>query len=137
MSESKIERSRIMARVKGKNTAPELKVRKAVHAAGFRFRLHRNDLPGKPDLVFSRFRIAVFVNGCFWHWHGCKRSRMPKSNSEYWAAKIERNVIRDRCNMDLLRQAGWDVHVIWECELREGIGTLIRMLTARRHARTH
>ena len=110
-----------MRQVKSVNTKPEMVMRRALHAAGFRFRLHRRDLPGSPDLVFPRFRAVVFVNGCFWHWHGCKRSRMPASNREYWEMKIARNVERDRQTLAQLDALGWEVHVIWECELQRGI----------------
>jgi DNA mismatch endonuclease, patch repair protein len=117
-----------MARVHGQNTSPELKVRRAIHRAGFRYRLHRADLPGKPDLVFPRFRLAVFVHGCFWHWHGCKRSRMPESNHDYWTRKIGRNVERDRRNHEALLAAGWRVQTIWECDLQGGIDGLVEEL---------
>lgn len=126
------ERSAIMARVPSTGSVPELKVRRAIHRAGFRFRLHRADLPGKPDLVFPRFELAVFVHGCFWHWHGCKRSRMPATNRDYWTQKIERNVKRDQRNRDALSALGWDIIVIWECELKSGIDVLIDDLQRRR-----
>ncbi len=107
-------------------------VRRAVHAAGFRYRLHRADLPGKPDLVFPRYKLVVFVNGCFWHWHGCKRSRMPAANHDYWVRKIGRNVERDQQQRAALSALGWQVVVIWECELAAGIGSLIAELRTRR-----
>src|SRR5680860_435325 len=107
-----VTRSRTMRQVKSVNTKPAMVMRRALNAAGFRFRLHRRDLPGSPDLVFPRFRAVVFVNGCFWHWHGCKRSRMPASNREYWELKIARNVERDRQTLAQLDALGWEVHVI-------------------------
>ena len=122
-------RSQIMAKVKSRNTRPELEVRRALHRAGHRFRLHRSDLPGSPDLLFPRHKVALFVHGCFWHWHGCKRSRMPKSNLEYWTTKIESNVKRDaetRSELDLL---GWKSRVIWECELASGVQDISRELS--------
>ena len=125
---SKKERSRIMSRVHDKNTVPEVKVRKALHAAGFRFRLHRKDIPGNPDIVLPRYSITVFVNGCFWHWHGCKRSRMPTSNIPYWEAKISRNVRRDKNVQSKLEEAGWESRIIWECELSDGTDSLINEL---------
>lgn len=125
------ERSAIMAKVPATGSAPEMKVRRAVHRAGFRYRLHRADLPGKPDLVFSRFRLAVFVHGCFWHWHGCKRSRMPAANNDYWTRKIARNVERDKRNLQALHDQGWEFRIIWECELSQGIESLIAELHRR------
>jgi len=123
------QRSEIMAKIRARNTSPEMTVRKAVHRAGFRFRLHRKDLPGTPDLVFPRHRLAVFVHGCFWHKHNCGLFRWPKSNVEYWRRKIERNVERDRQAMSKLEESGWTVYVIWECRVQEGIEDLLRMLT--------
>lgn len=123
-------RSAIMRKVKSKGTSPEMKVRRALHAAGFRYRLYRKDLAGNPDLVLPRFRIAVFVHGCFWHWHGCKRSRMPQDNHAYWEAKIQRNVERDRKALESLITSGWTPKVIWECELAAGIDGLIQQLSA-------
>lgn len=131
---SPAERSAIMAKVPATGSAPEMKVRRAVHRAGFRYRLHRADLPGKPDLIFPRFRLAVFVHGCFWHWHGCKRSRMPEANNAYWTRKIARNVERDKRNLAALGEQGWESRVIWECELNAGIAGLLAELRARRGA---
>lgn len=121
-------RSQIMARVKGENTAPEMVVRKALHSAGYRYRLHRKDLPGRPDVVFSSYRLVVFIHGCFWHWHGCKRSRMPSSNINYWKKKIERNMERDRANQSLLNDDGWEIRIIWECQVLEGTRELLQRL---------
>ena len=122
------ERRAIMAKVKSKNTTPELKVRRAVHAAGFRYSLHRKELPGSPDLVFRRHKLVVFVHGCFWHWHGCKRSRMPTANHDYWTAKIAGNVDRDQRDLARLDALGWRHLIIWECELSAGIEQLIALL---------
>jgi DNA mismatch endonuclease (patch repair protein) len=109
-----------MQAVKSNDTAPELSVRRMVHAMGYRFRLHCADLPGKPDLVFRRQRKVVFVHGCFWHGHGCARgSRVPRSNNEYWTAKIGRNVTRDERSIEALVAMGWKTLIIWECELRD------------------
>jgi len=115
---SKAERSRIMAAVKAKGTSPELAVRTLVHALGYRFRLHRRSLPGTPDLVFPRLKKAINVNGCFWHLHGCGRCRIPVSRRDYWLAKLQRNAARDKCNQRLLREAGWKLLVVWECQTR-------------------
>ncbi|MGQ2908815.1 MAG: very short patch repair endonuclease [Aliihoeflea sp.] len=113
-------RSRTMRAVKSKNTAPEMVVRKLIHGMGYRFRLHRKDLPGSPDLVFPSRRLALFVHGCFWHGHDCKRgARTLKANTEYWTAKIERNRDRDSRAIRALAQKGWRTGVIWECELRD------------------
>lgn len=112
-------RSQIMARVHGKNTSPELVLRKALFAIGFRYRLHAANLPGKPDLAFPRYRAVVFMNGCFWHWHGCIRSRMPSDNADYWKTKIELTRKRDRAHYAKLLAAGWRVMVVWECALNK------------------
>lgn len=111
-------RSRMMAGIKGKNTKPELLLRSELHRRGFRFRLHRRDLPGRPDLVFPKRGAAIFVNGCFWHGHDCHLFRLPKSRTEFWREKIAANVARDRRQMDALRAAGWRVAVVWECALK-------------------
>jgi DNA mismatch endonuclease (patch repair protein) len=112
-------RSAIMRAVKGKDTKPELAVRKLLSAMGHRYRLHRKDLPGNPDVVFPGRRKALFVHGCFWHGHSCKRGdRIPKTNTEYWLAKIAGNRRRDRRVRRLLRAAGWQVLTIWECQLK-------------------
>ncbi len=114
------ERARVMAAVKGKNTKPEMIVRRLAHALGYRFRLHRKDLPGKPDLVFPGRRKAIFVHGCFWHGHDCARgSRQPRQNADYWRNKIERNVARDASSLAALTALGWQVLVIWECEMKD------------------
>jgi len=111
-------RSSIMRQVKGADTKPELRVRRWLHARGFRFRLHRKDLPGRPDIVLPGRGAVVFVHGCFWHGHrGCKRSALPTSNHEYWEKKIGRNLVRDRRNAAKLRRLGWRVLTIWECEV--------------------
>lgn len=118
------ERSRHMRRVRSQNTAPEMRVRQVAHAMGARFRLHRRDLPGTPDLVFPSRRKIIQVHGCFWHRHeGCRAARMPKAHLDYWNAKLNRNVDRDRINLAALKELGWDVLVIWECETAN-LGTL-------------
>lgn len=111
-------RSRMMAGIRGKNTQPELAIRSALHARGFRFRLHRKDLPGKPDIVFPKHRAVVFVNGCFWHGHRCHLFRWPKTRAEFWQRKIGSNVERDRRLHRELMSAGWRVATIWECVLK-------------------
>jgi DNA mismatch endonuclease (patch repair protein) len=114
------QRSAVMRAVKSKNTTPELAVRRAAHALGLRFRLHRADLPGKPDLVFPARRIALFVHGCFWHGHDCPRgARVPQTNRAYWQAKIARNIARDAAASAALKKLGWTPRTIWECETRD------------------
>jgi DNA mismatch endonuclease (patch repair protein) len=112
-------RSAIMRAVRAKDTGPEKIVRSMVHRLGFRFRLHRKDLPGKPDLVFPRLQKVIFVHGCFWHGHSCARgSRIPVHNREYWANKIKRNRQRDQDVTRLLRELGWEYKIVWECSLK-------------------
>jgi DNA mismatch endonuclease, patch repair protein len=119
MKETPELRSRIMRAVKGSDTAPEMTVRRIAHQMGYRFRLHRKDLPGKPDLVFPKLHKVIFVHGCFWHGHGCARgNRAPKANAEYWRTKITRNTVRDAAHMEELEANGWRANVIWECELK-------------------
>lgn len=112
-----MDRSANMRAIRSKDMLPELTVRSLVHRLGYRFRLHRRDLPGKPDLVFSSRRKVIFVHGCFWHSHDCKMAHVPKSNVEYWQRKLNRNKARDRKNIEVLTATGWDSLVIWECEL--------------------
>src|SRR5690348_3561268 len=112
------DRSRVMSRVRGMNTVPELRVRRVAHRLGYRFRLHSSSLPGKPDLVFPRLRSVIFVHGCFWHRHHCRRGTMPQTRSEYWAAKFTATIDRDRRAIQSLGEADWQVLVIWECETR-------------------
>ena len=113
-------RSQVMRRVKGADTTPELVVRRALTRLGARYRLHRKDLPGKPDIVMPGRRLAIFVHGCFWHGHDCARgARVPKQNRDYWVGKVGRNVARDARNAEALAAAGWRVEVVWECELKD------------------
>jgi DNA mismatch endonuclease, patch repair protein len=122
---SKASRSANMRAVRGKNTAPELAIRRAAHGLGFRFRLHRQDLPGCPDMVFPRWKTAIFVNGCFWHGHrGCRRSKLPTSNVEFWRAKLTANVVRDRKNYAALRNMGWHVEVVWQCDIGDDLAAV-------------
>lgn len=112
-------RSWLMSQVKSKNTGTEMRVRQAAHALGLRYRLHRRDLPGTPDLVFPRHRLVLFVHGCFWHRHpGCRKASTPKSRVDYWQAKFDRRVARDSRVAEELRALGWRVEVIWECETK-------------------
>ncbi|ECT7562157.1 DNA mismatch endonuclease Vsr [Salmonella enterica subsp. enterica serovar Cerro] len=114
------ERSERMSRVRAQDTKPEMKLRRLIHGMGFRYRLHRRDLPGKPDLVFPGRRSIIFMHGCFWHRHeGCGLARLPKSKRAFWSAKLEANKERDQKNISTLEAAGWRVLVIWECQLRD------------------
>ncbi len=107
-----------MARVRGRDTKPEMAVRRYLHARGLRFRLHRRGLPGKPDLVFPSRRVAVFVHGCFWHQHpGCRRAKLPQMRADFWRRKLEANVERDAAALAALEAAGWTTLVMWECEV--------------------
>lgn len=109
-----------MRRIRSRDTQPELQVRSLVHRLGFRFRLHRADLPGKPDIVFPSLRKVIFVHGCFWHLHGrCREGRIPNSRIDYWEPKLLRNKIRDKATRAELRKLGWSIMVIWECELKD------------------
>lgn len=125
------ERSERMSRIRSSNTSPELALRRALHALGFRFRLHCKDLPGKPDIVLPRYKTVVFVHGCFWHRHvGCKVATTPKSNTEFWVDKFDRNVARDTRSIGLLEAQGWKVIIAWECELssaRKAADTALRI----------
>jgi DNA mismatch endonuclease (patch repair protein) len=111
------ERSALMSRIRGVNTQPELVIRRALHAMGYRFRLHARDLPGRPDIVLPSKRTVIFVHGCFWHRHDCGLAYTPKTRSEFWQKKFAGNVERDRRAKDALEAAGWHVIVIWECQL--------------------
>jgi DNA mismatch endonuclease (patch repair protein) len=111
-------RSEVMAKVRSKDTKPEMAVRRALHAMGFRFRLHSSNLPGRPDIVLRKLGTIIQVNGCFWHGHFCLGGRVPESHRPYWAAKIEENKVRDRRNERRLRAMGWRVRKVWECRLR-------------------
>ena len=122
-------RSRMMAGIKGKGTKPEMTVRRFLHAHGYRFRLYRKDLPGKPDIILSRLRVCIFVHGCFWHRHaGCKYAVLPKTRVDFWAAKLQSNVERDLTVLQRLESDGWNVLVLWECELRNPETALLALL---------
>lgn len=114
-------RSEIMSKVHSANTAPEIRIRKLLHSMGYRFRINRKDLPGKPDIVLPKYKTLIFVHGCFWHGcPTCKHAQIrPKSNSDYWAKKLDRTLERDQKNIDLLEKIGWKVIVIWECEIKQ------------------
>lgn len=122
-------RSRMMASIRARDTKPELQVRRYLHSRGFRFRLVRKDLPGKPDLVLTRWQAAIFVHGCFWHGHdGCRYATVPRTRTEFWAAKISANATRDTRSIAALTALGWRVIVVWECALRDAPDTTLRKL---------
>jgi DNA mismatch endonuclease (patch repair protein) len=114
---SRAKRSALMGRIRGRDTGPEMTVRRLLHAMRYRFRLHARDLPGKPDIVFRTRRVAIFVHGCFWHRHDCGLAYIPKTRAEFWQSKFEGNVTRDRRTEHELEAAGWRVVIVWECEL--------------------
>ena len=122
------ERSAMMSRIRGADTKPELFVRRALHAIGYRFRTHVRDLPGRPDLVFTKRHAVIFVHGCFWHRHGCRKTYSPKSRQEFWQEKFRGNVTRDTRNQNLLADAGWRVLIVWECEIESDPTTLDRIV---------
>lgn len=128
MTETPEQRSAVMRRVKSKHTAPELKLRKLLTSLGYRYRLHRADLPGKPDFVFPGRRKLIFVHGCFWHGHDCPRgARAPKNNADYWQAKIARNRARDAAHQTKLAETGWRVLTVWECEMKDDASLVGRL----------
>jgi len=122
-------RSEVMSRIRGKNTIPERRLRSALHVRGYRFRLHRRDLPGTPDIVFPSRCLVIFVHGCFWHLHkGCKQGRLPRSNVEFWTNKLNRNRERDNQHRIKLRSLGWRVLTSWECQIERNIEMVIKKI---------
>lgn len=125
------QKSRMMSQIKTKGTAPELALRSALHSAGFRFRLHRKNLPGKPDIILPKYKCVIFVHGCFWHHHeGCVKSTLPKTNVEFWQNKIAANVRRDKANQDDLAKLGWQVLIVWECDIKRDVNVILEYLIA-------
>jgi DNA mismatch endonuclease (patch repair protein) len=128
---SEEKRSEVMSRIRSKNTKPELALRSAIHSLGYRFRLHKKELPGKPDLAFPRYHVAVFVHGCFWHQHkGCIDGKIPKSRQDYWIPKFRRTADRDKAARKALRHAGWTPLVVWECEVEKDLDGALDRLTS-------
>ncbi|MBN2571201.1 MAG: DNA mismatch endonuclease Vsr [Ignavibacteriales bacterium] len=118
-----------MKKIQSKNTKPELLLRSKLFAKGFRFRLHKKDLPGKPDIVLPKYKSVIFVHGCFWHKHeNCIDGRIPSSNTEFWKDKIQRNIRNDELNIEKLRKIGWKVYVVWECEVEKKLDLIMRNL---------
>jgi len=117
---TKEKRSQIMSKIKGKDTKPEKVVRSLLHQMGYRFRLHRRDLPGNPDIVLPKYKKAIFVHGCFWHGHdGCPRSKRPNTNKKFWNEKLSKNIKRDKRNQNELRKLGWQPLVVWQCQIKD------------------
>ncbi|MDO8400517.1 MAG: very short patch repair endonuclease [Bradyrhizobium sp.] len=127
---TKAQRSERMSRIRSKNTRPELAVRRILFGLGYRYQLHRSDLPGKPDLVFPSRKKALFVHGCFWHAHqGCKVANIPKSRTEFWQAKFQRNIERDKLNKRALRRLGWSTLTVWKCQIKREDRLLRRIIS--------
>lgn len=129
---SRAARSAMMAAVHGKDTRPEKLVRSMLFRAGFRFRLHLKHLPGCPDIVLMRYRTVVFVHGCFWHGHDCRRGKLPSTNRDFWKSKIHGNVVRDLANLRRLEEEGWSVFVIWTCRIESDTNSLLAHLDLQR-----
>ncbi|WP_353389059.1 very short patch repair endonuclease [Halopseudomonas sabulinigri] len=130
-------RSRMMAGIKGKDTKPEMAVRRYLHAFGYRFRLHREDLPGKPDIVLAKLKTCIFVHGCFWHRHiGCRYATVPKTREDFWSDKFRATVARDLRAIQALKDAGWRVLVVWECEIKHSRDTTLAALVSVLQSRT-
>lgn len=126
---TKKKRSEIMSRVKSKNTGPEMIVRSRLHKLGYRFVLNRKNLPGSPDVVLPKYKCAIFVHGCFWHQHPkCKKAAIPKDNRDFWSRKLAENKARDKRNIKLLRREGWNVIIIWECNIKKDVNLVIDSL---------
>lgn len=130
---SKETRSRVMSRIRSKNTKPEMAVRTAVHANGFRYSLHSKKLPGKPDLAFKKYKLAAFVHGCFWHGHTCGTVKLPSSNTGYWHEKIAKNQSRDEKALSQLKDMGWETVTIWECTIDKDLEELLSKLNNKRN----
>jgi len=127
---SREKRSQIMSRIGGKNTKPELLVRSILHKMGYRFRLHRNDLPGKPDITLPKYKKVIFVHGCFWHGHAdCSRSKRPTTNIKFWRDKLDKNIERDKTLENDLKALGWKVLVVWSCEVKDPVRLKNKLLS--------
>lgn len=123
---SKEKRSAVMSKIRGKDTKPEKILRSALFKSGYRFRIHRKDLPGKPDIVLPKYNAIIFVHGCFWHYHAdCREGRIPSTNSKFWEEKLQKNIIRDQQHNLKLQEAGWRVMTVWECEIEKHLETLM------------
>jgi DNA mismatch endonuclease (patch repair protein) len=120
-----------MAKIKGKNTKPELLLRSALFQLGLRYRIHVKTMPGKPDIVLAKYKTAIFVHGCFWHYHkDCREGRIPSSNSKFWKEKLERNISKDKMHVEALELAGWNVIVVWECEIEKQLDMTLNKIVS-------
>ena len=128
---SKEQRSENMSRIRSKNTKPEIKFRKKLHSLGYRYSLHKKNLPGKPDLYLKKHNLAIFIHGCFWHQHGCRYSVIPKSNKKYWELKLKNNTLRDEKNLKKLNQIGVKYEIIWECQIKQQLEKVVKKMIAR------
>jgi DNA mismatch endonuclease (patch repair protein) len=127
---SKEKRAKVMSKIRSKNTKPEVILRKELHRQGFRYRLHVKKLPGKPDIVFNKHKVAIFVHGCFWHLHSnCREGRIPNTRREYWEPKLQGNVSRDKLHVSNLKKLGWTVLTIWECEIEKSLDSIITKIS--------
>ncbi|WP_307343902.1 very short patch repair endonuclease [Caldalkalibacillus uzonensis] len=127
---SREKRSEIMSNIKNQNTKPELLIRSLLHKMGYRFRLHRKDLPGRPDLVLPKYKTVIFIHGCFWHQHpNCKKATIPKRNREFWLKKLTRNMERDQQVIEELESMGWNIIIIWECQVKKNIKEVMDKIT--------
>lgn len=129
---TKEKRSEVMSKIRGKNTKPEIILRSHLFHQGFRFRIHQKNLPGKPDIVLPKYKTAIFVHGCFWHYHKhCKEGRIPSTNSEFWKMKLKRNITKDDENIKSLKKYGWKVFIIWECEIEKQLDRTLKKLRSK------
>lgn len=126
---SRAKRSDIMSKISGKETKPEILVRKFLFSKGFRYRKNVKELPGKPDIVLPKYKTIIFVHGCFWHGHTCKAGKLPETNRNFWEVKISKNIDRDNCDIIKLKEAGWKVLIIWQCEIKNKISQNERLLS--------
>jgi DNA mismatch endonuclease (patch repair protein) len=132
---SKEKRSEVMSKIRGKNTKPELLLRSQLFKQGFRFRIHRKNLPGKPDVVLPKYKTVIFVHGCFWHYHkDCKEGRIPSTNSTFWKNKLQGNVAKDKANVKELEKMGWQVITIWECEIERNLMNVVKRLNLKKRS---
>ncbi|WP_114793120.1 DNA mismatch endonuclease Vsr [Niabella yanshanensis] len=128
---SKEKRSEVMSKIRSKDTKPEIMLRKALFALGYRYRIHNKKLPGKPDIVLPKYKTAIFVHGCFWHYHAdCREGRIPNTNSTFWKEKLLKNISRDQKHQEALQQLGWKVLVCWECDIEKNIEMVLKTIIA-------
>lgn len=128
---SKHKRSEVMSKIRSKNTKPEMLLRSRLFKAGYRYRIHKKGLPGKPDIVLQKYKTAIFVHGCFWHYHtDCREGRIPPTNTAFWKTKLQKNVERDQIHKEALEKLGWKVIIVWECEIEKGLESVFKNIIA-------